>query len=109
MVVMIIALVIGLAFYVYMAYSLMVIAKKTNTPNEWMAWIPILNYWLMVQIARQQILWFILFLIPCTSPIALIFVWMKIAEARGKPSWWGFMWLVPIMNIITPGYIAFSD
>jgi hypothetical protein len=38
-----------------------------------------------------------------------IIVWMAIAEARGKPSWWGILLIVPVVNIIVPGSLAFSD
>ena len=41
-----------LAIYVVMAISLMKIATRTNTPNGWFAWIPILNLVLMLQIAE---------------------------------------------------------
>lgn len=35
--------------------------------------------------------------------------WMAIAEKRGKPSWWGILTIVPVANLIVPGYLAFSD
>jgi hypothetical protein len=51
-------------FYVYTALALMTIATKTNTPNGWLAWIPIANIILMLNIARKPIWWIVLFLIP---------------------------------------------
>lgn len=97
-----------IAFYVYMAIALMIIAKKTNTPNGWMAWVPIANIILMLQIAKKPIWWIILLLIPLVNVVIAIMVWMKIAEARGKPNWWGIMLIVPGVNLIMPGYLAFS-
>ena len=48
--------VVGLFFwlglYIVMAVALMTIAKKTNTPNEWWAWVPILN---IIQIGRAHV------------------------------------------------------
>ena len=38
-----------------------------------------------------------------------IIVWMSIAEARGKPNWWGILLIVPIVGIIVPGYLAWAD
>ena len=32
-----------------------------------------------------------------------------IAEARGKPNWWGILLIVPVVNFIVPGYLAWSD
>jgi len=51
-------------FYVYTALALMTIATKTNTKDGWLAWIPIANIILMLNIAKKPIWWIILFLIP---------------------------------------------
>jgi len=95
--------------YVYVALALMTIANKTNTPNAWLAWIPLINVFLMLNIAQKPGWWFILFLIPLVNLVMAIIVWMAIAERRGKPSWWGIMLIVPVMNVIMPGYLAWSD
>ena len=99
----------GLVFYVYIAYCLMKIAKKTGTPNAWFAWIPILNVILMVQIANKPIWWLLLFFIPFINIIFTILVWMGIAKRLGKPEWWGVLIIVPLINLVVPGYLAFSD
>ena len=104
-----IIMVIALAFYVYVALALMTIAKKTNTENGWLAWIPIANYVLMCNIAKKPIWWFVLMLIPLVNIVIAIILWMAIAEARGKPSWWGILLIVPIVGLIVPGYLAWSD
>jgi hypothetical protein len=41
--------------------------------------------------------------------VFIIIVWMGIAEARNKPNWWGILLIVPVANIIVPGYLAWSD
>jgi hypothetical protein len=107
--IMVVYLIIGIIFYVYMAICLMTIAKKTNIPNGWFAWIPILNVFLMLMIAQKPLWWFILMLIPIVNIVISIIVWMAIAEARGKPSWVGILMIIPFVNIIIPGYLAFSS
>jgi len=111
-----ISLIVGLAVYIYMAWALMVIAQKTQTPNAWLAWIPIGNLYLMTQIA--QVPWWTMLVIvlawvPFIGYLAVIAVtlwwWWKIAERRGKPGWYAILLLVPIANIIIPGVIAWSD
>lgn len=97
------------AAYVYTSLALQTIANKTNTQNAWLAWIPIANVFLMIQIAKKPIWWIILCLIPLVNIIILIVIWMGIAEARGKPSWWGILMIVPIANLIVPGYLAWAD
>jgi len=101
--------ILWLIIYVYMAFCLMTIAKKTNTPNGWLAWIPIANAYLMCKIAGKPGWWLILLLIPFVNIVIGIIVWMGIAKARNKPDWLGILILVPIVNIFIPGYLAFSE
>jgi hypothetical protein len=102
-------LVFALAMYVYVALALSTIAQKTNTQDGWLAWIPIANIILMLNIARKPIWWIVLCLIPLVNIVIFIILWMGIAEARNKPSWWGVLMIVPVVSIIVPGYLAWSD
>ena len=49
-----------------------------------------------------------MFFIPFVNIIFNVLLWMAVAEAVKKPNWWGIMTIVPVMNIIMPGYLAFS-
>ena len=102
-------LVFAAACYVYMALALQTIADKTKTDNSWLAWIPIANIVLMLNVAKKPIWWIVLFFIPVVNIIFIIIVWMAMAEARGKPSWWGILMIVPVANLITPGVLAWAD
>jgi len=97
-----------IAVYIFYAICLMKIANKTNTPNGWLAWIPIANIILMLQIAKRPLWWIILFLIPLVNIVIMIIVWMDIARARNKPEWLGILMIVPIANLVIPAYLAFS-
>lgn len=97
-----------LAAYIYMALCLQVIAKKTDTKNGWMAWIPIANIFLMINIARKPLWWFLLILIPLVNIVIAVILWMEIAKRRGKPNWVGILIIVPFVGIVIPGYLAFS-
>ncbi len=95
--------------YLYMSFCLMTIANKTNTPNGWMAWIPILNIYLMCTIAGKPGWWVVLIFIPLVNIVIAIIIWMGIAKARNKPEWLGILMLVPFVNLVIPGYLAFSN
>lgn len=95
--------------YAYFALCLQVIAKKTGTPNEWMAWIPIANIFLMVNVAKKPLWWILLLLIPLVNIVIAILLWMAIAEQRGKENWIGILIIVPVVGIAVPGYLAFFD
>jgi len=95
--------------YVYMGLAVMTIATKTNTPNAWLAWIPIANLFLMLNVAGKPAWWFVLMLIPLVNLVIFIIVWMAVAEARHKPGWWGILLIVPVVGLFVPGYLAWSD
>lgn len=96
------------AFYVYMALALSAIAKKTNTANPWLAWIPVANIVLLLNIAKKPVWWILLLIVPIANLIVSIIAWMAVAEARHKPNWWGVLMLVPGVNVVVPGYLAWS-
>ncbi len=98
-----------IALYVYTALAVQTIAQKTRTENAWLAWIPIINIVLLLNIAKKPVWWIILCLIPVVNLIIFIIVWMAVAEARNKPSWWGILLIVPVVGLIVPGYLAWSD
>ncbi|MBD3246643.1 MAG: hypothetical protein GF333_06480 [Candidatus Omnitrophica bacterium] len=116
-----VALILGLAVYIYAAICLQTIAKKTETENAWLAWIPIGNVILMCDIAQKPKWWVIFFLLPAlpipvinviaglASMVLGVILWMQMAEARGKPSWMGILMIVPLVNFVIMGMIAFSD
>ncbi|HMQ01503.1 MAG TPA: hypothetical protein PKD79_00305 [Candidatus Doudnabacteria bacterium] len=101
--------VLVVAFHLYVAYCLARIAKKTNTPNEWLAWVPIINIVLMVQIARLP-LWVILgLLVPFLNILVGVFVWWKISEERRRPGWWGILMVISPINLIVIWLLAFKE
>jgi len=95
--------------YIFYAICLMKIAHKTNTPNAWLAWIPIANMVLMLQVAKKPMWWIILFFIPIANIVMAILLWMGIAKELGKPEWLGVLVIVPIANLVLPAYLAFSE
>ena len=102
-------IIICLAGYAYLALAVQTIARKTGTPNDWFAWIPIANLFLLLAIAKKPLWWFLLLLIPVVNAVVVILIWMGIAETRGKPRWWGILLLFPVVSLVVPGYLAWSE
>lgn len=101
--------VIGAVLYIFVALAIQTIAQKTHTENPLLAWIPIANMILLLNIAKKPVWWILLLLIPLVDIIILIIVMMGVAEARQKPSWWGILTLIPVVNLIAIGYLAWAD
>lgn len=106
---------VGVALYAYIALALMAIAKKTKTPNGWLAFIPLVNIYLMIQMADLQWWWIFMLLLPLIpffGQVALagitVYVYWKIAERINKPGWWAFLMLLPIVNLVVLGMMAWG-
>ena len=48
---------VAVVMYVYTSACLMIMAQKTNTPNAWMAWFPVLNLFLATAVGRLSAIW----------------------------------------------------
>ncbi len=110
-----VVLVVGLAFYIYSALALMFIAKKTKTNNGWLAFIPIANVYLMTQMAKKPAWWTLAILlgfIPFIGGLAVgafsIYLFWIIAERIGKPGWWSLLLMIPIVNLVIMGIMAWG-
>jgi len=102
-------MIVVLVVYVIVALSLMRIAKRTNTPNAWFAWIPILNLILMLQIAKRPMWWLVFFLVPFINIVGIVLqfvIWVDIAKLLGKSAVFGI--LAGLIPIIFVPYLAFS-
>jgi Type II secretion system protein B len=117
---LIILVFLGLVAYIYFAITLQMVANKTSTTNSWLAWIPIGNAVLMCMIARRPLWWIpLIIILPVTiigmipAIIMMLFIFMDIAVARGKPKWLAALVFVPFVNSIGTffywGYLAFSS
>jgi hypothetical protein len=114
--------IIVLAGYIYFALCLYLIAKKTEVPHPWMAWIPLVNLWTFVAAAGREWWWLAIIagmgvlsmvsgvgiIFSLLNMAAIIYLWICITENLGKNKWLGLLMLVPIVNIIFPAILAFS-
>lgn len=103
------AVALVLAVYVFAAYVVMTIASKLGVENSWMAWVPILNVYLIVKMAGKPGWWLVLFLVPIVNFFIGIYVWMLISERRGRPQYWGVLMIVPVLNIVLMAMLAFTE
>ncbi len=103
-----IILAVLLFFYIFSVLCLQLIAIKTCTQPSWLAWIPIANLFLMCKIGGLSYWWLVALFIPLLNLIVTIYMWYRISEARGKPGILSLLLLVPVVNLIFVGYLAFS-
>jgi len=106
---------IFVAIYIYYAIALMRIANRTKTKDAWLAWIPIVNILLVIQIAKQpwwHIFALALYFIPFIGGLAFLVVtafwWWKVAERLKRDGWQGILMVIPVINLITLGVFAWG-
>lgn len=107
---------VGLVLYLFMSYSIMVIANKLQVANSWLAFIPIGNLYILVLCAglEAKYTWiFLAALIPFIGGLIVlvfqVYLMMKVAERRGFQNWLGILTIVPVCNIVLPAYLAFTE
>ena len=124
-VLLVIFLIVLLGAYVYYSLVLRSIAKKTKTAHAWMAWVPLVRNYLFFREANLSSNWalFLTIFIPLAFyPLLLlsgvilsialtvfyIWLWWIISERMGHPGWISLLLLVPILNIVIIGVIAWA-
>jgi hypothetical protein len=98
----------SLIVYVFIAYCIQRIAHKLNTPNAWLAWIPVANVFLLAKMAEKSYLSLLWILVPIANLVYIIVLWIKIIKRLNMSPWLVVLFFVPIANIVTFGYLAFS-
>jgi|TARA_Y100000310_G_C20441798_1_gene696484 hypothetical protein len=105
------------ALYVYSSMAWMTIAKKLKYKRAWLAWIPIANLAMMLQLGRFHWAWVFLVLIPLFGWVALgvlviISTW-RIFEKRKYPGWFALSIIIPSIGgtlyLIIIGFVAWKD
>src|SRR5207249_535281 len=103
------AIVILVLAILFLGYPLFRIAKKTRTTGAIMAFIPFVNLLLMISVAEVSILWVVGLFIPVVNIVAIAVIWMGICKRCNKEPLLGLAIFVPVLGLILPWYLAFSD
>ncbi len=98
-----------IAIYAYTSYSIYRIAYKTgDEDNAWLAWIPIVNTFLLIKMAQKEWWWFLTLLVPVVNIIMFGILWAEAAKKAGHPAYWGVLVLVPFVGFVALGVLAFG-
>ena len=113
----ILAFIIGLAFYIYFALAWSTIAGKLKYKKSWLAWIPIANISMILQLGGFHWAWVFLILIPVVGWIALLVLGViatwRIFERRHYPGWFSISLVIPkvgiILYLVAIGFVAWKN
>jgi len=106
---MIFAIIIGIAVYIYTSLAMYTIAKKLKYENAWLAWIPIANIAMILQLGGFHWALVFLILIPFAGWLAVavlmyIAMW-RVFEKRKYPGWLVLITLACVIPVL--GFLAF--
>ncbi len=95
--------------YVVSSFLLGRIFKKAGA-EQWIAWVPVYNYWKMLEIGGQKGFWAILMFVPIANIAALVFIVMaalEIGKKLGKSS--AFVLLYIFATVVWLAWLAFDS
>jgi len=94
----------------FLGFCFFKIAKKLGYDKPWtiFAFIPILQALTFVKISGKPVWFIVLLLIPGVNLLVGIYLWMCIIDNLGKNKLMALLLLVPIVNFVLLGYLAFS-
>jgi len=110
------AVILMVGLYVYFALAWMTIAKKMKYKHPWLAWIPIANCAMILQLGGFHWAWIFLVLVPVVGWLALLVLFViatwRIFEKRKYPGWFSLSLVLPkvggLLYMIAIGFIAWS-
>jgi len=113
----VLAILLFAAIYIYYALAWQAIAKKLKYKRSWLAWIPVANLAMMLQLGGFHWAWIFLILVPVAGWIALfvllIIASWRIFEKRHYPGWYSLSIVIPqvgpILYLIALGFVAWKN
>jgi hypothetical protein len=104
-------LVLGLLGYIFGAFCFQKIFQRLNQPNDWFAWVPILNNWAMLKAGDVSPWWVVALFVPIVNFVGIVFMviaLVNIVKKLGKSPWLLVLLFVPIANFWLLYHLAFQ-
>lgn len=96
-------------FWVFMSLTFVGVANKLgHTEHAWWGWVPIMQAFLIIEMAGKPMHWFIFLFIPIANIVVLIMLAMEIAKRRGFSPFIGILCLLPPICFVTMGMLAWG-
>jgi len=118
--------VFGIVQWIYLALCLFLVARKVGVAGPWLAFIPIVQAYTFVRTAGKPWWWLLvpLLFIPAgflvmLGPVFILVIFalalafgaalcMGISENTGRNKWLGLLLMIPLVNLVYWGILAFS-
>jgi hypothetical protein len=104
-------LTLNLISYLISCFFYQKILQRLNVANDWLAWVPIANCWIILKAGDQSPWWILPLFIPLFIPLGLIFLiiaMVNIVKKLGKSPWLLWLLIVPLANFWLLYHLAFQ-
>jgi len=106
---MIILILSFIAYSIMYSLPLYIIAQRSGHEYAWIAFVPIVDFWLMCDLADVSVWIGLFWIIPPLGLLATIYLWSRLAENTNKSPLWGILMIVPIVSIFVSFYLALYE
>ena len=116
---LIFVLIASVALWLYSSFVFMAIAKKAKYASAGLAWIPVIGPLIVTNRISGMHWWPILLIIGVFIPVigglfslaltVFFIIWLyKTFEVIGKPGWLAILMIVPVVNLVILGIVAWG-
>ncbi|MBU1740423.1 MAG: TRAP transporter large permease subunit [Proteobacteria bacterium] len=100
-------LIAAACLYSLWALSLRKMARELGLGRGWMAWVPVVNGYLLCLVAGKPGWWLALLFVPGVNVVVAVHLWIKIFQRLGVSGWYSLLLLIPGLNLVVPAVLAF--
>ena len=93
--------------FLYTSYALFLIARKLNDKFFVLAWVPVINDYYVIKLAKRPFWYWPLLYIPVLNFYISYIIWRDIAKRFGMSFIFGFLMIIPVLNWFIIGLYAF--
>ena len=98
-----------LLLYLYGSTCIYRLALKAELPYPAGAYIPVVQQFILADAAGVSLAWGVLLWVPVVNLVALVVIGVGLAQQRGRPGSLGFLMLIPGVNMLFLGWLAYTD
>lgn len=95
-------------YYLFLGIALVALGRNLEVTGRWRAWVPWLNFVLLLRAARLSDWWALALPVPFLNWATLVWAWHQVAKRRNLATWPAYLTWIPLVNIPAISYYAFT-
>jgi hypothetical protein len=92
-------------FWILLSDTIRRVAKRAGVEQRWRAWVPLLQFLLLIDVAEVSQMWVVVLLTPLNF-VAMVWIWRRALPRIGFSSNYAFVLWIPVVSAPFMAYIA---